>query len=498
MSLNTFLLNGELVIILIKKKDSVDKETSPYFISLRWVLLATYVVVGIVPLILISNTILHSVGEYFIKERETELLSQANMISGQVTSYKYLENKTNNNELEEIMLTLGQEEDFRILVFDSRSRIVYDTGYEDVGKTIVIPEVIEALGGKDVAREQENLMIYAAASIVGQDNALNGVVLIADETLSIADTVADIAKKGNILLVGLTIIVILITIVLSRVFTEPLKRMIKAVQRMSEGQFEQRVQINFPIHNEVVDLAWACNHMADQLEKVESSRQQFVSNVSHELKTPLSSVKVLSEAILHQEDVPKEMYVEFLEDIYSEVDRMAEIINDLLTLVKLDQKEIPMRFKEVDLNLMMEGIVKRLQPLAGVKEVKLEYSMKAKEALADVDEMKLILAIANIVDNAIKYTPQEGSVLVSLSADHQHAFISVADTGIGMPEDEIGNIFERFYRIDKTRDRETGGTGLGLSITHGTIMMHKGTIKVNSKEEEGTTILVRIPLHQTV
>ncbi|MBQ8734073.1 MAG: ATP-binding protein, partial [Anaerotignum sp.] len=186
---------------------------------------------------------------------------------------------------------------------------------------------------------------------------------------------------------------------------------------------------------------------------------------------------------------------EFLHDINSEVDRMTAIINDLLTLVKLDQKEIPLNFKEVDLNQMMAGIVKRLQPLADAKSVVLETDY-VKEIAADVDEMKLSLAISNLADNAIKYTPEGGKVKITLDADHQHAFITVADTGIGIPEDEVNRIFERFYRVDKTRDRETGGTGLGLSITHATIMMHKGSIKVNSKEEEGTTILVRIPLKQ--
>ena len=174
---------------------------------------------------------------------------------------------------------------------------------------------------------------------------------------------------------------------------------------------------------------------------------------------------------------------------------MTAIINDLLTLVKLDQKEIPLNFKEVDLNQMMAGIVKRLQPLADAKSVVLETDY-VKEIAADVDEMKLSLAISNLADNAIKYTPEGGKVKITLDADHQHAFITVADTGIGIPEDEVNRIFERFYRVDKTRDRETGGTGLGLSITHATIMMHKGSIKVNSKEEEGTTILVRIPLKQ--
>jgi signal transduction histidine kinase len=196
-----------------------------------------------------------------------------------------------------------------------------------------------------------------------------------------------------------------------------------------------------------------------------------------------------------QEDVPKEMYIEFLHDINSEVDRMSVIINDLLTLVKLDQKEIPLTFVETDIANLVRDIIKRLTPLAAAKNIDIEYE-QVKEVFADVDNVKITLAISNLVDNAVKYTPEGGSVKITLDADHQNAFISVSDTGIGIPDDEIGKIFDRFYRVDKTRDRETGGTGLGLSITHSTVLMHNGSIKVNSKEKEGTTFLVRIPLHQ--
>ncbi len=487
MSQNISLQNGELVTILIKK------EKAP-FISLRWVLLVTYVIIGILPLLLISNTLLHSIQSYFVEERKKELLSEANVIAGQLASYDFFENKIYQEDLQEMMLHLGQEEDFRILVLDTSAIVVYDTGYEEIGKTYLIPEVLEALENKDVAREQKNGDIYAAASIVGKGNLYDGVVLIADSLQDVSNTVGDIAEEAYIWLAVVLVIVILIMLVMSQLFTEPLKRMIKVIQKMAEGHLEQRLEINNPTHNEIVDLALSCNHMADQLEKVESSRQQFVSNVSHELKTPLSSIKVLSESILLQEDVPKEMYVEFLHDINSEVDRMSAIINDLLTLVKLDQKEIPLNFAKTDINQMMEDIIKRLSPLANVKQIAIQYT-KEKDVLAEIDEMKMILAISNLVDNAIKYTPKKGSVTVTLDADHQNAFITVTDTGIGIPEEEVGRIFERFYRVDKTRDRETGGTGLGLSITYATIMMHNGSIKVNSKEEEGTSIQVRIPLH---
>lgn len=493
MNQNISLRNGELVIILTKEK---EQKKIP-FISLRWFLLGAYAVAGILPLLLLASTLLHSVQGYFVEERRKELLSQANVISGQLTSARFLFEETGRTDLEEMMLEASQSEDYRIMVLDSSCVVVYDTGYENTGKTFLLSEVIQALQDKDTAREQENGTVYAAASITGAADRRAGVVLIVDDMQDVHDTVGDIGSASYLVLAAVLIVVITIMVAISKVFTEPVKNLIGVIQKMSEGHFEQRVKVNDKIHNEVVDLAIACNQMADQLEKVESTRQQFVSNVSHELKTPLSSVKVLSESILLQEDVPKEMYVEFLHDINSEVDRMTAIINDLLTLVKLDQKEIPLNFKEGDLNQLMADIAKRLQPLADAKEIELKMDY-LKEIKADMDEMKLSLAISNLIDNAIKYTPEKGIVRVTLDADHQHAFITVADTGIGIPEDEVNRIFERFYRVDKTRDRETGGTGLGLSITHSTIMMHNGSIKVTSKEEEGTTILVRIPLKQQI
>ena len=233
--------------------------------------------------------------------------------------------------------------------------------------------------------------------------------------------------------------------------------------------------------------------MTEQLESIEISRQEFVSNVSHELKTPLSSIKVLSESILLQEEMPTEMYREFLQDINSEVDRMANIINDLLELVKLDHKEAGLNIKETDINKMIEDILKRLYPLAEKKDIELLYESN-KNMIIEGDDVKLTLALSNLIENGIKYTPDGGSVKVVIDGDHQNCFISVQDTGIGISEEEQGKVFKRFYRVDKTRDRETGGTGLGLAITHSSIMLHNGSIKINSKENEGATFIVRLPI----
>ncbi|MCL2593600.1 MAG: HAMP domain-containing histidine kinase, partial [Defluviitaleaceae bacterium] len=201
-----------------------------------------------------------------------------------------------------------------------------------------------------------------------------------------------------------------------------------------------------------------------------------------------------SESILLEENVPTDMYQEFLKDINSEVDRMTLIVNDLLTLVKLDQRSLGLNIKEVELNKIVDDIIKRLTPLALQRELELIYE-NTKAIIIEADEMKLSLAISNLVENAIKYT-KEGSVKVTIDQDHQNAFITVKDTGIGISEEEQQKIFTRFYRVDKARAREAGGTGLGLSITHSTVLLHEGSIRVNSKDGEGATFVVRIPIHR--
>lgn len=489
MTQNIFLQNGELVIILTKLKKNWN--------SLQFMLLLTYMLVGVVPLVLFTNTIFRTMDEYFVQERKKELLSQANILSGKISASNYLYDNTKWSQFNEEIRLMSNKENFRIIVIDSSGIVVNDSSRQDIGKTYLVQEVIEALDNKDVSRQQEDGVIYVAVSILDEHSNKIGVVLISALSDDMSATVGEIRRQSNMLLAIIAIMVAILMYFATKFFTEPLKKVLGVIIKMSEGHFDQRIDIKGIRHNEIADLAVACNNMAEKLEQVDTSRQNFVSNVSHELKTPLSSMKVLSESILLQEDVPKEMYVEFLEDITSEVNRMTEIINDLLTLVKLDQKEIPIIFVKTELNQIIIDIIKRMKPLAKAKNIELNYILLKQEIFADIDKTKFILAISNLVENAIKYTEEDGKVTVTLDCDHQNLFLSVSDTGIGIAEEEINKIFERFYRVDKTRNRETGGTGLGLSITHSTILMHNGSIKVTSKEKEGSTFLVRIPLKQT-
>ncbi len=430
---------------------------------------------------------------YYKSDREMKLLASANIIAGNVSRGNYLFDETKRPLFDNEIDLKSREGQFRIMILDTKGIVLNDSNKTEIGKSYIIPEVIEALqkNSKVTTRPKENT-VYASASVLDESSRKVGVVLL---VASVKDIYQALARIENTLFI-FTIFTIVVVAVLaffgSKLLIGPLQKVLKVVQKMSAGHLSERIEIKG--NGEFSDLADSINNMAQTLEQVEKTREEFVSNVSHELKTPLSSIKVLTEAILIEESVPIEMYREFLNDINSEIDRMTNIVNDLLNLVKLDQRETGLNIKQTDINAMANDVIKRLAPLAEQKNIELSLE-ELKAVTIDADEMKLSLAISNLIENGIKYTKEGGSVKVVIDADHQNAFISVSDTGIGIKEEEQKKVFNRFYRVDKTRDRETGGTGLGLSITHSTVLLHKGSIKLQSKESEGSTFIVRLPIH---
>ena len=386
------------------------------------------------------------------------------------------------------------------MVFDYSLRVIDDTSrhtaLSKVDNTVLNPEVVRAISSRQNVTNlrRDEAALYVAVPVIDDRAGRVGAVLLVVSVEDIFQSLAGVQETFLMysLLFGFTVIIVVFFS--SNRLIVPLKRILRVVQKMTTGQFNQRITMQG--HGEYAQLARAFNNMTEKLEQVEKTREEFVSNVSHELKTPLTAIKVLSESMLAQESVPEEMYREFLQDINSEVDRMTMINNDLLELVKIDQRERGLNIQPTSINDMVEDILNRLLPLADQKEIPLIYE-DVRPVKIDADEMKLSLAISNIVENAIKYTPRQGTVRVVVDADHQFAYITVQDTGIGIVEEEQSKIFTRFYRVDKTRDRETGGTGLGLSITHSTVLLHNGTVRVSSKINEGSTFTVRIPIRRS-
>lgn len=437
---------------------------------------------------------------YYIEQSKHDWLREANRISIQITQGNYLKDQSSYTYFESYIKGLGKEKGFdgRIVVVDRLGYIIADSAAADKGHTIMNKQVFDALNKEESAQvfiREDQEVISAVVPIVDKENKdeVLGTVVVTAYINDIYDSLGEMRNQVYLLSLFTSFLIGLLSFFTSSFISRPLKLLMKFVQKITNGQLDQKVDIKGK--DEIAELGNAFNHMAEQLQRVEHSRQEFVSNVSHELKTPLSSIKVLTESLLFQENVPVEMYQEFFMDINSEVDRLNNIISDLLTLVRLDQTEVPMNIKTTNLNDMTQAILKRLIPLAKKKDIKLIYQSH-KEIFVDIDEVKLTLAISNLIENAIKYTPEGGEVRVILQSDLQDAWVSVEDTGIGIAKDEQSKIFERFYRTDKTRNRETGGTGLGLSITYRTVIMHNGSIQVESEEGKGSIFTVQIPIRQ--
>ena len=444
--------------------------------------------------------ILNSIESYYLDSRVNEVRTSAITIADYVAGVHSFDglDQPAQQRLQNSIALRSNALGLRILVFDDSARVVADSNEGTllmrVGQTMFLPEVLSALNGNDTFRVyRDRYVLNVAVSVFDQISDRVGAVLFVVSVEDIFDTLSDIRAEIILATIIVGLLSMVLVIVISYRLVSPLKHTLSVVQRMATGQLSLRIPIKG--QSEYAILAKAFNSMSEKLEQVDKTRDEFVSNVSHEMKTPLSAIKVLSESILLEENVPVEMYREFMQDINQEVDRMTNITNDLLALVKIDRRDQGLNIRQTDLNQLVEEILKRLSPLAEQKKIVLLYEA-VRQVQIDADDIKLSLAISNIVENGIKYTPRGGTVWVTIDSDFQAAVITIKDTGIGIPAEEQEKIFTRFYRVDKTRDRETGGTGLGLAITRSTVLLHNGSVHVASKEDEGTTFLVRIPLRR--
>ena len=321
---------------------------------------------------------------------------------------------------------------------------------------------------------------------------LLGVMLVSVSTDSIMMNYDYLKKNLQIIEMVNAVIIVALALFWARRLVRPFKKMTKSLEEIQAEDEDEELMISDYTETEAISDAF--NEMLGRMRGIDDSRQEFVSNVSHELKTPLTSMKVLADSLLGQEDVPVELYKEFMSDIAEEIERENKIINDLLSLVKMDKAAGGLNISVVNINELLEMIMKRLRPIAEKQNIELVLE-SFRPVSAEIDEVKLSLALNNLVENAIKYNRKDGWVHVSLNADHKYFFVRVEDSGIGIPEEYLEHIYERFFRVDKSHSREIGGTGLGLAITRNAVLMHRGAIKAHSKEGEGTVFTVRIPLN---
>ncbi len=458
--------------------------------SLRVRLILILFAVGMIPLLVVGSILVYSSGQNRIDALLTELQYQSVALVGELEEHDYVANMAQpvlSAEIEQ----LARFYRGRIILVDGNYRICKDTYLLGEGKYNISEEVIQCFAGSNTSRyDQEQDYLELVLPIAGKEGTQSGVFVITASTEAVEAQSERLREQRNVAVLIAGVLIGALSLFLASRFIRPLKKVARAIDESSQDSVGGDIQVEDCA--ETMQIAQAYNRTLARLRTLDESRQQFVSNVSHELKTPITSIRVLADSLIGQEEVPAELYREFMTDISTEIDRESQIIDDLLTLVRMDKAHTELNISQVNINEMMENILKRLRPLAMKRNVDLVLE-SFRPVLADADEMKLSLAVMNLVENAIKYNVDNGWVRVSLNADHQFFYIKVDDSGIGIPESEWDHIFERFYRVDKARSRASGGTGLGLAITKSIISLHHGAIRVHSVEGEGTTFTVRIP-----
>lgn len=234
-------------------------------------------------------------------------------------------------------------------------------------------------------------------------------------------------------------------------------------------------------------------HDVTEQEKIEQERREFVANVSHELRTPLTSMKSYLEALedgaLHDPTIaPK-----FLNVAQTETERMIRLVNDLLQLSKMDSKDYRLNFETIDITKLLNSIIERYELVSDREKIIFQTDISNQTIFATVDRDKLIQVLDNILSNAVKYSPEGGKIVVSLKESEKYFTISVSDEGVGIPKESLGQVFDRFYRVDKARSRKLGGTGLGLAIAKQIVVAHGGQIAIESEWNVGTTLTLTLP-----
>ncbi len=452
---------------------------------------------------IVPATVMNILDNYYfgniISDTETESVRmQTTVIADEMKSYASLEAAEVSGQFD-VYTHFASINELRIRILDNNYNIVLDTYGFDAGKTLINESAVKAVeSGAGVSTYVRDNTIVESASIIKNNAGENiGTVLIGRNMSKINASIADVHGYSTLITVAVVLSLAVIAGFLAVKFRNQFRYVKSEVDDIAGGKTENRIHADG--YTEFEDFSIQFNDILDNASELDKSREEFVSNVSHELKTPMTSIKLLADSLLANPDAPVELYREFMQDIANEIDRENDIIEDLLSLVRMDNSVSNLNLSLVNINELIEKVMKKLTPIADRKKIELVFE-SIRPVEAEIDESKITQVATNLIENAIKYNKENGFVHVSLNADYEFFYLRIEDNGCGIPEDEQKNVFQRFYRVDKARSRETGGTGLGLSIVKSVVLMHDGQIKLYSEPEsengdDGMTVFtVKIPL----
>ena len=461
----------------------------------------------------VATSLIALVGDYLFDERMRQDRFKTDQFAVEIEPmYQFRQIDDLQTRLEEASGELGG----RLMVLDAMGKVQADSYSELNGSRLELPEVISILSGSQSVDygihkltgitnpslsflasflqpydPNAEWVSYSTASLVENQKTI-GVLLFSSPIQSMMERLFALQDRMTFYFMSAAVVSVIGAFIFSRVITNPIAALIRSIQRMGRGDLSVRVAVKGS--GELRRLAQTFNTMSEKLELLDKTRNQFVSNASHELKTPLSTMKILLETMIYQPDMEAGLQSEFLSDVNKEIDRLSLIISDLLTLVSMDSKTMRLNRTTFSLAQLVRDTAHRLMPVAEKRrqEIKLHLSDNCEMY---ADNAKLTQAIYNLMDNALKYSPDGGIIRLRLVRSGRDAVLTIADNGPGIPKDDQAHIFDRFYRVDKARGRDSGGTGLGLAIVHQLILMHGGSVSVESEEGHGSTFTVELPIH---
>jgi signal transduction histidine kinase len=464
-----------------KKKRKITDSVQFRFVAAFFLLIAAL-------LLLLNSYPLLTSRDLIFKEKESALMGEASVISSSLSALDSL----SESGVSQVMDLLDITGLTRILVTDGRGVALYDTAADSaVGRYVLFSETARALGGEQVfwSRFAGGAFLSRAAVPVYSRGAAVGSVYLCEYDTEQAALITGIQARMRNISAAVCVVALALIIVFSRTLTRRITQLSDAMRVVRDGNYAHRLTLAG--NDELTDLGEEFNDLTQRLEITEAQRRRFVSDASHELKTPLASIRLLSDSIVQTDGMDAATMREFVSDIGSEAERLQRTTEKLLDLSRRDDGIAAVRSPS-DMAQAAASTLRLLEPLAAEKHVTLRTSLEEGcMVLASGDDLYQI--IFNLAENAIKYNVEDGEVLLSVHGEGDRVLLTVDDTGIGIPEADREQIFSRFYRVDKARSRASGGSGLGLSIVHDAVVSLGGTIQVSPREPRGTRFSVSFP-----
>ena len=457
----------------------------------------TYVVITFVVLLFLNIYCSQASQRLFYLNKEASMIEKCHLAADEISSLEVVNTSTITtvlNQLESLKVT-------RMIVTDQSGIGLYDSSGEAVGNYVLLPEIVNAL---EVTRDApvgndafswhfyDGIMDSRAATPIVYYGTIIGCVYMTEFDTSQGALIHSLQKNVLQVTLVLEIIVTMFSLAFSVTFSRRLKKIMSSMQIIQKGDYTHKVQMGGS--DELTALGNEFNDLTERLQTSEQKRSRFVSDASHELKTPLASIKLLTDSIL-QNDMDMETVREFVGDIGNEADRLNRMTAKLLSLTKVDGQTV----EESEIIYMaptVRRVHRMLLPMAREQDITIHMDLE-QDCPVLILEDDLYQIVFNLMENGIKYNIAGGHLYVRISRHEDNAVLTVIDTGMGIPEDAIGHIFERFYRVDKARSRQTGGSGLGLAIVRAIAQRNRGEIQVDSIPGQGTTFTVTFPVFDT-